>query len=128
MLKKFEIFVIIVAVAALAFTGGYFTGRGGAGRTVRIENLTQNENTQETEELPVKSSVPDTQTEDAKLNINTAGILELEELPGIGETLAGRIIEYRTENGDFKSIEDLFEVEGIGDLKFSEIKDLITVD
>ena len=61
------------------------------------------------------------------VNINTANETELEELPGIGASIAGRIIEYRNKNGKFKSIEDIKNVTGIGDSKFDKIKDLIRV-
>lgn len=61
------------------------------------------------------------------VNINNASMTELNSLPGIGEVLANRIIEYRSEKGDFKSVEELKNVSGIGDKKFSEIKDKITV-
>lgn len=61
------------------------------------------------------------------ININTATQSELESLPGIGPTLAQRIIEYRENNGYFQKIEDIKKVSGIGDKKFEAIKDLITV-
>ncbi|MGB9749528.1 MAG: helix-hairpin-helix domain-containing protein [Caldisericia bacterium] len=61
------------------------------------------------------------------ININTASQKELEELPGIGPTLAQRIIDYRDKNGYFQTIEDIKKVSGIGDKKFEAIKDLITV-
>ena len=61
------------------------------------------------------------------ININTASREELETLPGIGEVLAQRIIDYRRTNGYFKSIEEIKEVSGIGEKKFEAIKDLITV-
>ncbi len=61
------------------------------------------------------------------ININTANETELEELPGIGASIAGRIIEYRNKNGKFKSIEDIKNVTGIGDSKFEKIKDLIKI-
>lgn len=63
----------------------------------------------------------------AKVNINTANQSELDRLPGIGPSLAERIIEYREENGNFKNIEDLQNVKGIGDAKFADIKDKVTV-
>ena len=62
------------------------------------------------------------------ININRANIMELKELPGIGDVLAGRIIEYRDEKGKFKSIEELKSVSGIGDKKFDDIKDRVTID
>ncbi len=61
------------------------------------------------------------------VNINTANETELEELPGIGASIAGRIIEYRNKNGKFKNIEDIKNVTGIGDSKFEKIKSLIRV-
>lgn len=62
-----------------------------------------------------------------KVNINTADIQQLSRLPGISETLAGRIIGYREENGGFSSIEQLLDVEGISYGRFNEIKFMITV-
>ena len=61
------------------------------------------------------------------ININTASIEELDKLPGIGETTAIRIIDYRTSNGPFATIEDIVNVSGIGTATYEEIKDLITV-
>lgn len=61
------------------------------------------------------------------ININTAGQAELMELPGIGESIANKIIAYREENGKFKTIEDIKNVPGIGDSKFANIKDMIKV-
>ena len=51
----------------------------------------------------------------------------LEALPGIGEVLTQRIVDYRSENGPFKRIEDLLKVSGIGEATFDKIKDYITV-
>ena len=62
-----------------------------------------------------------------KININTATKTDLETLPGIGESTALKIIEYRKEKGKLKLIEDIKQVNGIGENKFNKIKELITV-
>ena len=62
-----------------------------------------------------------------KININTATKTDLEPLPGIGESTALKIIEYRKKKGKFKLIEDIKQVNGIGENKFNKIKELITV-
>ena len=59
---------------------------------------------------------------DGRININTATEQQLTLLPGIGETIAKRIIEYRTENGNFTTVEDLMKVSGIGEKKFEQMK------
>ena len=61
------------------------------------------------------------------ININTATQTELETLPGIGPSTSLKIVNYREENGDFQSIEQIKEVSGIGDAKYENIKDLICV-
>lgn len=61
------------------------------------------------------------------ININKATEKEFETLPGIGPSLASKIIEYRNQNGKFGSIDDIKNVNGIGDSKYEKIKDLITV-
>ena len=61
------------------------------------------------------------------ININTAGAEELDSLPGIGEVLSQRILQYREEYGSFYTIEDLKNVQGIGNSVFDKLKDLITV-
>ncbi len=61
------------------------------------------------------------------ININTASQQELESLPGIGAVKAKAIIEYRTQNGYFLSIDDLVKVSGIGQSILNQVKDFITV-
>ena len=65
--------------------------------------------------------------DNSKININKADITQLTTLTGIGESKAQSIIEYRNNNGSFKTIEDILNVSGIGDTLFAKIKDNITV-
>jgi len=62
-----------------------------------------------------------------RVNINTATQEELESLPMIGPVLARQIINYRTDHGPFKKVEDVLDVPGIGPKTFEVIKDLITI-
>ncbi len=64
---------------------------------------------------------------DRLINLNTATQIELESLPRIGPAIAQRIIDYRTLNGSFTSIEQIKNVKGIGDATFNALKDFITV-
>ncbi|GAA1757575.1 hypothetical protein GCM10009681_31050 [Luedemannella helvata] len=61
------------------------------------------------------------------VNLNTATLDELQTLPGVGPVLAQRILDYRTAQGGFRSVGDLRKVSGIGDTRFAQLKDLVTV-
>lgn len=65
---------------------------------------------------------------EGKVNINTADIASLCTLPGIGESRARSIIEYRTSNGKFETTEDIMNVAGIKDAAYNRIKELITIN
>lgn len=71
--------------------------------------------------------IEDIKTNILLVNINTATQSELEKLTGIGPSTALKIIEYRQENGRFKTKEDLKNVPGIGEAKFEAIKSKICV-
>ncbi len=62
-----------------------------------------------------------------KVNLNTATVAQLDALPGVGPVLAQRIIEHRERIGGFRSVGDLRQVNGIGDARYEELKDLVTV-
>jgi|LSQX01.3.fsa_nt_gb competence protein ComEA len=61
------------------------------------------------------------------LNLNSATLVQLESLPGIGPALAARILDYREQHGPFQRVSDLLNVPGIGPAKLSELEDLVTV-
>jgi competence protein ComEA len=63
----------------------------------------------------------------APVNLNTATQAQIEALPGIGPKVAQRIIEYRQKNGQFKKIEDVMNVKGIGEKSFLKLKPYLTV-
>jgi competence protein ComEA len=61
------------------------------------------------------------------VNLNTATLEQLQTLPGVGPVLAQRIIDYREQNGQFRSVADLRKVTGIGDARYNELKARVTV-
>jgi competence protein ComEA len=146
-ITRAEIVVICLTLAFVSFTIGYFTGKSNTGDGYRIE--TQYSASEELEEADTSTvtastataaplateatssptstvSLPTLETA-APININTAELSLLTLLPGIGETLAQRIIDYREAYGDFESIEDIMKVSGIGNERYLQIADYITV-
>ena len=73
------------------------------------------------------SNYSSTNEKNNKININKATQTELETIPGIGPSTALKIINYREENGKFKSIEDIKNISGIGDAKYEKIKNYISI-
>lgn len=61
------------------------------------------------------------------LNLNTATLAQLDALPGVGPVLAQRILAHRDQHGGFTSVGDLRQVDGIGDARYEQLKDLVTV-
>ena len=61
------------------------------------------------------------------LNLNTATLEQLDELPGVGPVLAQRILDYRTQHGAFRSVDQLRDVGGIGEAKFADLRALVVV-
>ncbi|MFA6037979.1 MAG: ComEA family DNA-binding protein [Legionellales bacterium] len=64
----------------------------------------------------------------APININTASVEELQQMKGVGQTRAEAIVAYREQNGAFEQVEDLLEVNGIGDATLARNRDMLAVD
>ena len=119
--------LLLVTVVFAAFTLGFFAGntRNRDGITVSVPSSFMT--VPATEAIEETEPVQETETVTFPISINLAGKEEFMALPGIGEVLAQRIVDYRTENGDFSNPEDLLNVEGIGKKRLEDIMDLITM-
>lgn len=111
--------VLITCVFAALFIG-FFIGRNLSSAPVQIQAVTA----PPTEYVAAEETEP---PETGPININTATVAELIRLPGIGETYASRIVEYRQEHGPFESVGELIHVPGIGEKRLEAIWDLVTV-
>lgn len=61
----------------------------------------------------------------APVALNTATVEQLDTLPGVGPVLAQHIVDYRTEHGGYRSVDELREVNGIGDRRFADLRNLV---
>ncbi len=104
-----------VALAAVFYAAGYFTGRSASGDVlVTVENKSYTASAAEN-------------AGEGLVDLNSADRWQLMSLPGIGETLADRIIEYRSAHGAFTCPEELMSVSGIGEALFDKIAGSVTV-
>lgn len=74
-----------------------------------------------------KPNNKDSQEKTKRVNINTAGLVELQNIPGVGEKKAQTIIDYRNKHGAFKKVQDLTKVKGIGTKSFQKMKPFIEI-
>ncbi|HWR06802.1 ComEA family DNA-binding protein [Sporomusa sp.] len=119
-------------VDAVAIAGGFSPGADAARINLALQlkdemqvNVPYAVTAVSTPGVPAGSSV--TSTTGDRININTASKVDLDKLPGIGPALAERIIEYRTTNGAFKDLTDIKNVPGIGESKYNQFKDKISL-
>lgn len=118
---------LIFAALFLCAVAGVVVGRAGLLRdNVVLQAQVPLENT-----LPaLKTAAPQAESAQApsyRVNINTASVEQLDELPGIGPAIAQRIVEYRAAHGMFKTTNELKSVSGVGDALFAHIEALVTI-
>ena len=119
-----DILILLTAALSLAFTVGYFIGRNSISGITVERGVTVDFAPILDEDIPIR----DTNPEEHSIDLNTASVYELNRLPGIGMTIAERIVNYREETGGFASTEELMEVYGIGEKLYNQVEPYITVD
>lgn len=118
-MKKPQWILIGITAAFLCVLVGVFIGRNMTQSYIPVDNAIHTQ---------PEESTGSPQNNDGKIDINTATEQQLTLLPGVGETTAKRIIEYRTEHNGFAAIEDIMNVSGIGEKKFEQMKPYIKVE
>ena len=123
--------MLLLALAALTavFSLGFFAGRRTAhyAVTAQVQKSDAPEGSH-ADEAQAPAEQEDAPEKTGPIDLNTASLEELMTLPRIGEKIAQRILDYRAQYGRFSAIEQLMDVEGIGEATFEGLKDLVTVD
>ena len=121
--KLLTVLLILTALFA-GLTLGLYLGRNPAGGSVTVSVPAQAQSAAAAADTQPE---PSAQEDALPVDINSANVTDLAQLPGIGEVLARRIVDYRTIHGRFTAVEQLTNVEGIGEGKLEAILEKITI-
>lgn len=127
MKKQGSALLLALTLVFASFSLGFFSGRNFAGSSVQVSTLSTTSPIATEESTPPDSPVSEPTSHEGLINVNTADQQTLMLLPGVGEVLSQRIIDYRNKNGPFSSLRDLLNVSGIGEQKLEAIIPLATV-
>lgn len=120
-MKKGPMILLSICVMSICIVFGIFIGRNLPGHYVRLHQRVIEE------QQVISDTAESTQIKDGTIDLNTATQAQFEELPGIGEVLAQRIVDYRQMHGPFVVIEDLLNVEGIGKKKLEQLEPFVRI-
>lgn len=146
-ITKVEIAAMIITAILMAVALGFFLGQNSGDSTVNVDGaesvdvVTLPPEAPADPELPQEPEIPESLTEisvvsaaeetpvesSGLLDLNVATVYDLEQLPDIGPVLAQRILDYREANGGFVSVDELKNIDGIGDKIFDSIVNLVEV-
>ena len=119
--------LLVITILFTVFSTGFFLGRNQNRNTVSVSLPAEFMTVPSVTTDPEPAETEETRVISFPISINDADKESLMALPGIGEVLAQRILDYRDENGAFSAPEELLNVEGIGKKRLEEILDLITI-